>query len=102
MAESAAFEFVAGELERATRLGRVAARGAVRKALEQALFDPRRVTASQLSSVIERLLALEIRRSGVEGADHVCRLLVTRLASAHFESPGPESPDEIFSRLIRR
>ena len=102
MAESAVFEFVAGELERATRLGRKSARGAVRSALEQALFDPRRVTASQLSSVIERLLAPEIRRSGVEDADQVCRLLVVRLASQHFEASGPESPDEIFSRLIRR
>jgi hypothetical protein len=102
MADSAVFEFVADELGRTTRLGRAAARKAVRNALEQARFDPRRVTASQLRLVIERLLAPEILRRGVEDADEVCRQLAARLASKRFESPGPESPDEIFSRLIRR
>jgi hypothetical protein len=102
MPNSAVFEFVAGELERTTRLGRIAARGALRSALAQALFYPDRVTASQLRSVIERLLAPEIRRGGVEDADQVCGQLVARLASEHFEASGPESPDEIFSRLIRR
>jgi len=102
MSGSAVFEFAADELERATRLGRSAARGALRGALAQALFDPGRVTASQLRLVIERLLAPEIRRSGVEDADQVCRQLAARLASQHFEAAGPESPDEVFSRLIRR
>jgi hypothetical protein len=102
MPASAAFEFVAGELERTTRLGRIAARGALRDALALARFDPRRVTAKELRSVIESLLAPEIRRGGVEDADEVCQQLVARLASGHFEANGPESPDEIFSRLIRR
>lgn len=102
MSDSAAFEFVAGELERTTRLGRAAARGAVHKARAQARFDPGCVTASQLGLVIERLLAPEISRGGVEDADEICRLLAARLASERFEACGPESPDEIFSRLIRR
>jgi len=102
MANSAVFEFVAGELGRSTRLSRAAARDAVRNALAQARFDPRRVTASQLGLVIERLLAPEILRGGVEDADEVCRQLAARLASQRFESAGPESPDEVFSRLIRR
>jgi hypothetical protein len=74
----------------------------VRSALALARFDPGCVTASQLALVIGRLLAAEIRRGGVEDADQVCRLLVTRLASQQFEAHGCESPDEIFSRLIRR
>jgi len=102
MVDSAVFEFVADELGRTTRLGRAAARGAVRNALEQARFDPRRVTASQLRLVIERLLAPEILREGVEDANEVCRQLVARLASEQFGASGPESPDEIFSRMIRR
>jgi len=102
MPDSAVFEFVAGELERTTRLGRIAARGALRGALELALFDPGRVTASQLRSVIEHLLAPEIRRGGVKDADEVCQQLVARLASERFEASGPESPDEVFGRLIRR
>jgi len=102
MADSAAFEFVAEELSRSTRLGRAAARDAIRRALELARFDPGCVTASQLALVIGRLLAAEIRRGGMEDADQVCQLLVTRLASQRFEARGFESPDEVFSRLIRR
>jgi hypothetical protein len=102
MPDSAVFEFVADELERATSLGRTAARAAVRSALAQALFDPGRVSASQLRLVIERLLAPEIRRGGVEDADEVCRQLVANLAAESFDTNGPESPDEVFSRLIRR
>ncbi|HEY8154817.1 MAG TPA: hypothetical protein VII72_11875 [Myxococcota bacterium] len=102
MQGSAAFEFVAGELERSARLDRAAARGALRSALALALFDPVRVTASQLRLVIERLLAAELERSGLEGADRTCQRLATRLASERFETSGPESPDDVFSRLIRR
>jgi hypothetical protein len=102
MMGSAAFEFVADELARATRLGRAAARDAVRSVLSQARFDPGCVTASQLGLVIERLLAPEIGRGGVEGADEICRQLAARLAVRRFEASGPESPDDVFSRLIRR
>jgi hypothetical protein len=102
MRDSAVFEFAAGELERITRLGRVAARGALRGALEQALFDPGRVSAGELRLVIERLLAPEIGRCGVEDAEQVCRKLAARLLSQRFEASDPESPDEVFSRLIRR
>ena len=56
MADSAVFEFVASELERSTNLGRPAARAAVRGVLEQALFDPRWVSARQMLLLIERLL----------------------------------------------
>lgn len=102
MTGSAVFEFVAEELERLTRLGRAAARAAVRSALAQALFDPARVSVGQLRLVIERLLASEIRRGGVEDADEVCRHLAISLDSEPFDASGPESPDEVFSRLIRR
>jgi hypothetical protein len=102
MLESVVFEFAAGELERIARLGRSAARGALRNALGLARFDPGRVTASQLRLVIERLLAPEIRRSGVADADQICQQLVARLESERFEAYDPESPDEIFGRLIRR
>ena len=102
MADSAIFEFVASELERATSLGRPAARAAVRSVLERARFDPESVSADQMRLLIERLLPSQIRDSGVEDADRVCQQLVAGLAAQGFAVDGPESPDEIFGRMIRR
>jgi len=102
MAGSAIFEFVANELERATSLGRPAARAAVRSVLACALYDPESVSASQMQALIERLLPSEIRRSGVEDADRVCQQLAAELAAQGLAANGPESPDEIFGRMIRR
>lgn len=99
---SQAVEFVADELERATGLGRAAARAAVRNVLAQALFDARSVTASQLRMVVERVLPGELRRGGVKEAAAVCERLAAQLASGRFGASDPESPDEVFGRLIRR
>jgi hypothetical protein len=99
---SQAVEFVSDELERTAGLARASARGAVRGALAQALFDPRHVTTSQLRAVVERLLPSEIRGCGVKDADAICQRLAAQLASGGFGASDPESPDEVFSRLIRR
>jgi len=102
MTDSAIFEFVAGELERATSLGRPAARAAVRGVLESARYDPESVSAGQMQALIERLLPSQIRASGVEDADRVCQQLAAALAMKGLSGEAPESPDEIFGRMIRR
>jgi len=102
MADSPIFEFVASALERATSLGRPAARAAVRSVLERALFDPESVSADQMQLLIERLLPSRLRGSGVKDADRVCQQLAAALATQGLAADAPESPDEIFGRMIRR
>ena len=102
MAGSAVFDFVAGELERVTGLSRPAARAAVRSVLERALYTPESVSVDQMQRLIERLLASEMRANGVVDAERVCKQIQDRLASQALAADGPESPDEIFSRMIRR
>ncbi len=102
MAEARIIDWVVGALERATSLGRPAARAAVRSVLERALYTPEAVGASQMQLLIERLLPSEIRRSGVADADRVCQRLAAELAAQGLAADDPETPDEIFSRMIRR
>jgi hypothetical protein len=102
MTLSPVFEWVAQELGVTTGLGRPACRGIVRGALELALFQPEAVSAAQMKMVIQRLLADGIRRAGVVEPEQVCARLASGLDAQHFETRTPESPDEIFSRLIRR
>jgi hypothetical protein len=99
---SQGFELVADELERASGLGRAAARSALRGALARALFNPREVTASQLRMVVERVLPGELRRAGAKDAESLCARIAAGLASEGFGAADPESPDEIFGRMIRR
>jgi len=102
MADSAVFEFVAGELERLAGLGRPAARAAVRSVLAKALYAPNSVSVDQMQLLIERLLPAEISANGVADAERVCKQIQAGLASRALSADGPESPDEIFSRMIRR
>jgi hypothetical protein len=99
---SQAFELASGELERASGLGRVAARGALAGVCARALFDPRRVSAGELRAVVLRLLAPELAKAGVKDAQQVCERLALQLAAAQAGGSDPESPDEVFARLIRR
>ena len=102
MADARIFDFVVGELERTTSLARPAARAAVRSVIERALFDPDSVSAGQMQLLIERLLPSEIRKSGVEDAERICRQLAAGLAAQGLAADDPETPDAIFSRMIRR
>jgi hypothetical protein len=102
MADSRVFEFVVGELERATSLGRPAVRAAVRGVIERARFDAAAVNSVQMQLLVERLLAPELRRAGVADAELICRQIHEGLAAPALAWDGPESPDEIFGRMIRR
>jgi hypothetical protein len=101
-AASQAFELAADELERATALARVAARSALRAALARALYDPAEVGAGPLRRVVELVLPAELAAAGVKDADSACQRIAARLADARLEAAEPESPDEVFGRLIRR
>ena len=65
MAASAAFEAACGELERAARMDKWAARGTLQLTLMDAGLETASVTPGQLSVVVERLLPRQLQSHGV-------------------------------------
>jgi hypothetical protein len=98
MADSPAFDLVCAELQRATSLSQLEARGTVRLALKSAGLDARNVTAAQLGVVLEKKMPSELRGRGCAEPEQICARISQRLAAARLASSG-ESPESIFSRL---
>ena len=101
MADSQAFEWMCGELERSTSLDRLQARGTLRLALKEAGLQARSVTAVQMDAVVRQVLPGELRARGVQDEAAACESLAASLAAADLEGEqgGAESPEEIFRRL---
>jgi hypothetical protein len=100
MADSNAFDFVCQELERATSLSLLEARGTLRLALKAAGVDARSVSAAQLRVILDKLIPGELRKRGCEDADGVCRDIAARLASKSFDAAAAaDSPEAVFARL---
>lgn len=99
MADATAFDFVCAELERATSLSLLEARGTLRLALKAAGVDARSVTAAQLRVILDKLLPGELRKRGCDDAENVCREIGTRLGSRSFDGPSADSPEAVFARL---
>jgi len=98
MADSNAFTTLCEQLERASSLDRLEARGTVRLALKQAGLESGQVTASQLVVVVQKVLPNELRTRGIDDADSVCQQLTTVLKAMPDEVAG-ESPEAVFKRL---
>ena len=100
MADSRAFEWACSELERASSLNVLEARGTIRLALKGAGLEASRVTPEQMSVVTERILPGELRNRGLEDAAEICGALASGLK--HLEvGTAPDSPEEVFKRLSR-
>ena len=100
MADAAAFDFVCEELERATSLSLLEARGTLRLALKAAGVEARTVSAAQLRVILDKLIPGELRKRGCEEAESVCREIGVRLASRSFDAAAPgDSPEAVFARL---
>jgi hypothetical protein len=101
MAGSPAFESACEELESATSLSRLEARGTMRLVLKQAGLQARSVSAREIGVVIEKLLPGELGARGVDDPDAACLALASRLLWP--QSPEPEAtvdaPEEVFRRL---
>lgn len=95
-----AFEWTCDQLEAATDLNRLEARGTVRIALKSAGFDARHVSGREMAAVLRRLMPGELASRGVRGADAVCERLAVG-AEALAADEGAESPEVIFARLGR-
>jgi hypothetical protein len=98
MADSEAFDFVCDQLEQATALDRLAARGTVRIALKQAGLEARTVSPDEMAVVVEKLLPKELATRGVDGGESVCGRIKQGLTSL---APGKaaDTPDAVFRRL---
>jgi len=99
MADASAFEYVCGEIEQATSLNALEARGTVRLALKSAGVDARSVSAAQLRVILDKLIPGELKKRGCADAENLCKQIATRMAGRSFEAAGPESPEAVFARL---
>jgi len=103
MADAAAFEWLCSELEQASALDRLEARGTVRLALKQAGLDARSVTPGQMGVVVEKVLPAELDSRGVADSGAICSGLLPGLKSLAQQGAGDGGaaamPDEVFRRL---
>lgn len=100
MADSPAFDWICAQLEHASDLDRLEARGTIRIALKRAGLEAASVVPHQMRVVIEQILPAELAARGIEDGDAVCRRLAAGVASVS-AGDGPEAPDAIFERLGR-
>jgi hypothetical protein len=98
MADSASFEFACGELESATSLERLEARGTVRLALKEAGLEARTVAPHQLVAVLTKVLPQELTNRGVEDAEGICRTIAAGVSELPDEGAG-NTPEAVFRRL---
>jgi hypothetical protein len=101
MADSHTFEWTCEELENASFLNKLEARGTIRLALKEAGLGADRVTPEQMSVVTERILPGELRNRGVEDAEEICGALTSGLRGlpALEDEDAQETPEDVFQRL---
>jgi len=99
MAQETPFDFVCGQIERATELSTLEARGTVRLALKAAGMDPKTVGATQMRVVVEKLMPTELKNRGCPDPDRICADIAKQLSAQSFAAPNGDSPEAIFARL---
>jgi hypothetical protein len=101
MADSAAFAWVCEQLERATALSAIEARGTVRLALKQAGLDSRAVTGAEMAVLLTKVMPLELQQRAVENAARLCEELATRIKGEHLAEAATDakSVEAVFRRL---
>jgi hypothetical protein len=99
MADAPVFEFVCGELERRTSLGRLEARGTVRLALKEAGLSANAVSVREMQVVLDRLLPAALASRGVENGEALCGEIRAGAARVDEGARAAETPEAIFGRL---
>ena len=94
------FEFIAAQIEERTELDKLEARGTLRIALKEAGLEVRGVTGEQVAVMLATTMPKELVARGVEGADELCRGLVSALKGFLVAAPNREQepPEEVFRR----
>jgi len=98
VADSRAFEFVCGELERRTQLSRLEARGTVRLALKDAGLDAATVRVREMLVVLKRLLPAALESRGIASAEALCGEISAGVAGVQ-DDAAADTPDAVFKRL---
>jgi hypothetical protein len=98
MADSPVFEFVCGELERRTSLGRLEARGTVRLALKEAGLGAS-VSVREMQVVLERVLPGALASRGIENGEVICSEIRGGTTRLQDSARTADTPEAIFGRL---
>ncbi len=95
------FDIAAENLEGATDMDRLAARGTLRIAVKEAGLDPHKLTVPQLRAVFEKLMPKALDAGGVSNATTACQTVMDEIARSADASDiaSSASPDDIFKRL---
>lgn len=100
MSDVSVFGFVCEQIERATSLSQLEARGTVRLALKAAGMDAKGITAEQMKVVLAKVMPRELDSRGCENAERLCKEIGERMAGRSFAAPGAgDSPEAVFARL---
>lgn len=100
MSDASVFGFVCDQVERATSLSQLEARGTVRLALKAAGVDAKSVSAEQMRVVLGKVMPRELDSRGCANAERLCQDIVDRMAGRSFAAPGiGDSPEAVFARL---
>jgi len=101
MTISNAFEWLCENLEAATDLNRLEARGTVRIALKHAGLEAGKLSAHQVETVLEKLMPGELEGRGIVDAVSICRDLQGRLSQVPTSDDATEenSPEAVFARF---
>jgi hypothetical protein len=102
MADSAAFGWVCEQLQRATHLSDLEARGTVRLALKQAGLDARGVTGDEMAVLLRKVLPQELTQRAVEDAASVCEDLATRIKSERLRGTDGAADSKSVEAVFRR
>jgi hypothetical protein len=100
MGDSPAFERAAEELEKASGLARLEARGTLRLVLKNIGLDPKTATRLQVKTIAEKLLARELAARGVAEPTAICAKVSAAVANVADAGPG-DSALEVFERIAR-
>jgi hypothetical protein len=98
VSESRAFSYACEELERATSLDRLEARGTVRLALKQAGLEASSVSPLQMGVVLGELMPAELASRGIDDAVGVCAAIRGGI-DALPEEAAADAPEAVFARL---
>ncbi len=95
------FDVAAENLERATDMDRLAARGTLRIAVKEAGLDPHTLTVPQLRAIFEKLMPRQLEAQGVSNAAAASQAMMSEIAGSaeEIDIASSASPDDVFKRL---
>jgi hypothetical protein len=100
VSDASVFSFVCEQIERATSLSQLEARGTVRLALKAAGIDAKRVSADEMKVVLAKVMPHELDSRGCENGERLCKEIVERMAGRSFAAADTDdSPESVFARL---